>query len=115
MIKEDRVKEKIKSRTYSEKCEIWSIRAVTFTINIIIVLASWAGIYYVNANYSSIESTVNTYAWWLKYVSPFIPSLCLTGINLVLPTITNLLISCERWDFESTVVINEVLRNFLAK
>lgn len=55
MIKEDKIKEKIKKRTYSEKCETWSIRSVTFFINVVLVLASWAGIYYVNANYQSIE------------------------------------------------------------
>ena len=34
---------------------------------------------------------------------------------MLLPTITNLLIACERWDYKSTVIINEIFRNFLAK
>jgi hypothetical protein len=115
MIKEDRVKEKIKRRTNGQKCELYTTRAVTFTINLVIVGACWTAIYLVITEEETITVWLEDKADWLSYVAGFIPSLCLAFINLILPMMTNLLIACERWDFKSTVIIHEIFRNFLAK
>lgn len=52
---------------------------------------------------------------WLSVISAFIPSVCLTIINSVLPLITNLLIAVERWDYQSSTINHQIWRNFLAK
>lgn len=51
----------------------------------------------------------------MTYLVEFIPPLTLTGINLMLPMITNLIIKFERWDYQSTVTNNQIWRLFLAK
>jgi hypothetical protein len=48
-------------------------------------------------------------------VADFIAPVCLTVINLLLPLITNFIIYLERWDYSSTVINNQIWRNFLAK
>jgi hypothetical protein len=79
-----------------------------------------------NAALASGELDVNVYQHdistymkkkyaWLSVVSAFIPSVCLTLINSLLPIVTNLLIAIERWDYQSTIINHQIWRNFLAK
>jgi hypothetical protein len=43
---------------------------------------------------------------WLEPVAAFIAPVVLAAINLLLPLLTNLIISLERWDYQSTVINN---------
>ena len=48
MIREDKIKGEIKSRSKTERCKRISFRLVTFTVNFLVVIAGWTAIYYVN-------------------------------------------------------------------
>ena len=75
----------------------------------------WVGIYCVNAYQIEISDYMTQKYDWLKPVADFIAPVCLSVINLILPLLTNLIISLERWDYQSTVINNQIWRNFLAK
>ena len=75
----------------------------------------WVGIYYVNAYQIQISNYMKSKYDWLKPFAEFIAPVCLSVINLLLPLVTDLIISLERWDYQSTVINNQIWRNFLAK
>jgi hypothetical protein len=59
----------------------------------------WVGIYCVNAYQIEISEYMKKKYDWLKPVADFIAPVCLSVINLILPLLTNLIISLERWDY----------------
>lgn len=115
MISEEQVKATIKNRTRAKKVELIISRVILFTLNIALMGGCWVGIYYVNAYQIQISEYMKSKYSWLKQVANFIAPVCLTVINLLLPLLTNLIISLERWDYQSTVINNQIWRNFLAK
>ena len=48
MIREDRIKEEIKTRSKREKCKRITLRLITFSMNFLVITAGWTAIYYVN-------------------------------------------------------------------
>ena len=115
LLSEEMVKTLIKNRTRAKKIELIITRLILFIINISLVGGGWVAIFLVNTNQSEIKTYMTQQFTWLKYVSTFIPSLCLAAVNILLPMITNRLIEFERWDYASTVINNQIWRNFLAK
>ena len=115
MLKEEEVKGKIKSRTQAKKIELIVVRLISMILNAAIVGGSWVAIFYVNVYQKDISTYMSQRYKWLSVVSAFIPSVCLTIINSLLPIITNLLIAVERWDYQSSVINHQIWRNFLAK
>jgi len=115
MLKEEQVKEAIKKRSRAKKLELLISRSFLFTLNFCIVVSSWVGIYFVNVYQQSISDYLKTRYSWLTYVAAFIPSVCLTIINGIIPLLTNMIIYFERWDYASSVINNQIWRNFLAK
>lgn len=115
MLKEEQVKETIKNRSRAKKLELYISRSILFSLNFCLVVSSWVGIYYVNVYQQSISDYLKTKFSWLTYVAAFIPSVCLTLINGLIPLVTNMIIFLERWDYASSVINNQIWRNFLAK
>ncbi|CDW90011.1 UNKNOWN [Stylonychia lemnae] len=115
LLKEDEVKKAIASRTKQEKFKLFLRRLISFLVNIAVIGGGWYAIYTVNVRQDEIETKLVDFQSWLKYVADFVAPLCLSFINIILPSITNQLIQLEKWDFQSTVIINEILRNFLTK
>ena len=115
LILEDRVIDLIKQRTNAKKIQLIVVRLLLFTLNISLLGASWYAIFLVNVNEYTISSYLAAHYSWLSYLSAFIPSICLTLINTLIPLLTNLIIYFERWDYHSTVINNQIWRNFLAK
>ena len=104
MLKEEQVKDKIKSRTRAKKIELIVVRLISIIVNAAIVGGSWVAIFYVNVYQEDISNYMKERYVWLSVVSAFIPSVCLTIINSLLPIITNFLIAVERWDYQSSVI-----------
>lgn len=90
---------KIKNRTRAKKIELYTVRFISMLINAAFVGGSWVAIFYVNVYQNDISSYMSKKYVWLKVVAGFIPPVCLTIINSLLPLITNLLIAIERWDY----------------
>lgn len=109
------MKEIIKNRTKAKKIELYTVRFICMILNAAIVAGSWVAIFYVNVYQKDISAYMKKRYTWLTVVSAFIPSVCLTIINSLLPLLTNLLIDIERWDYQSTVINHQIWRNFLAK
>lgn len=106
MIKEEQVKEAIKSRTRAKKIQLYVARFILFTIFLGMVGGGWVSIYLVNVNSVLIETYLKSKFTWLSYVAAFVPPLCLTAINIILPFMTKILINLERWDYQSTIINN---------
>ena len=108
MISEEQVKTTIKNRTRAKKIELIISRIILFTINIALMGGSWVGIYYVNTHSikNKIPVTILEKYTWIKSITEFIAPAVLAIINLLLPLLTNLIISLERWDYQSTVINN---------
>jgi len=51
----------------------------------------------------------------INKVSEFVPELCLAFVNAFVPTITKVITRLELWDFQSTLLMNQIWRNYLAK
>jgi magnesium-transporting ATPase (P-type) len=106
MIKEEQIKSVIKNRSRAKKLELLISRIVLFILNIAVMGGCWVAIYCVNAYQIDIATYMKSKYSWLKSVGDFIAPVCLSVINLVLPIITNIIISLERWDYKSTIINN---------
>ena len=91
------------------------MRLISIIVNVALVGASWVAIFYVNIYEEDITIYIKNNYKWLNVVSPFIPSVCLTIINVVVPIFTNILIEMERWDYHSSIINHLIWRNFLAE
>ena len=52
---------------------------------------------------------------WLSKVAGFIPGLCMSFINFLVPEITKVITRFEKWDYASTLMQHQVWRNYLTK
>jgi uncharacterized membrane protein len=44
-----------------------------------------------------------TYAF-LSKISPFIPTIAVSVINIIVPTVTEKMVNFEKWDYSNTVI-----------
>jgi len=107
--------ENIKNRSNAVKLTLLVTRLILFTLNIALLGGSWYAIFLVNVYQNTITSYMAANFSWLSYVAPFIPAICLTLLNTLIPLITNLIIYLERWDYQSTITNNQIWRNFLSQ
>lgn len=115
LINEDKIVETIKNRSNAVKLTLLVMRVLFFSTNIALLASSWYAIFLVNVYQNTITEYMAAKFSWLSYVAAFVPAICLTLLNTLVPMITNLIIYLERWDYQSTITNNQIWRNFVLK
>ncbi len=106
LFSEDTIRQRVKARTQSEKLALYGRRAGGLLLNMVLIGAGWVGIVYSTFVFSS-----NT----TSFVMSLIPTITPTAINALLPQITALAVSIERWDDPALALKMRVGRLYLGK
>ena len=100
---EEKIKEIIKARKRLEKTKLLVRRVITFAINIVFLVIGWVLIFMINLYDDSIQDFLKHYRL-LNKIASFVPSLCLSFVNTLIPTLTKMITKYEAWDFASTMI-----------
>ena len=114
-INEEQVLRDIAERTTLESTIIWSRRIILIILNVSLIGGTSFTIIQVYNNEVRITKWVNDNLPDLRQVSPFLPSLVISVINLVTPSLTKIFAKLENWDFKDTTIKNEIWRSYIAK
>jgi len=97
---EEVIKNTIKKRKRIEKTKLFIRRIITFGINFFILIGGWILIASINLYDTEIQNWFKKISsGWLEKISTFVPSLCLTLVNGMIPKITKIITNLEKWDF----------------
>jgi hypothetical protein len=114
---EEEIKERIKNRSFEEKFKLLIRRLLSLILSMIILIIDAglvAGVYFLQAYLvyrdDDKKSTSST-----DILAMFIPSLGILVINAVIPRLLNFCIMLEKWDFNSTIIVQSIWRNYMAK
>lgn len=114
---EEEIKDKIKKRTLTEKIKLVVRRMLSLFLSIIILVLDAglvAGVYFLQAYIvyrdEDKKSTSTT-----DIIAMFLPSLGIAVINAIIPKLLGMCILIEKWDFNSTIIVQSIWRNYMAK
>mmetsp|Transcript_27687 Transcript_27687/g.26702 ORF Transcript_27687/g.26702 Transcript_27687/m.26702 type:complete len:286 (+) Transcript_27687:1460-2317(+) len=111
---EDKIKQIVARRKKLEKSKLFVRRVITFSINLLFLAGGWVAIFFINFYSQEIQLYFAGFRL-LTYIAPFVPSLCLSLVNGLIPVITKLIVKYEAWDFANVVIQQQVWRIYMAK
>ena len=114
-INEEKILAEINNRTVLYSTLLWTRRLLSIAVNIVIIIYSSLLIIEVYNNDQLIQNELVTFSSALKSVANFAPQICISVINLLIPTITKALAAFEKWDFVDTTIQNEIWRSYIGK
>lgn len=104
-VAEDLIKEKIKHRTKEEKFDLIVRRTIFISLNIFIICCGVAAIFLVNWYNNSLQ-------YGPSLASSLIPSFIVAFVNGAIPAATKKITACEKYDFASTLLKQQIWRMF---
>lgn len=104
-VAEDLIKEKIKHRTKEEKFDLIVRRTIFISLNIFIICCGVAAIFLVNWYNNSLQ-------YGPSLASSLIPSFIVSFVNGAVPAATKKITACEKYDFASTLLKQQIWRMF---
>ena len=111
---EDKIKAVVAERTREQKAKLYVRRAIFITVNLIILCLGWAVIFGVNLYSKEIQDSVNGVVV-LSSIANFIPTFVMSFVNGFVPTVTKKITVFEKYDFASTLMKQQVIRNYATK
>jgi hypothetical protein len=107
-VAEDLIKEKIKHRTSEERFNLTIRRIFFISLNIILILMGVSAIFLVNWFSSHL-------AFGPSMIQPIIPALIVSFVNGAVPAATKKITACEKYDFASTLLKQQIWRMFAVR
>lgn len=108
---EDRIREKIKSRTKEEKFYLIVRRVLFITLNVTIITLGICLIIAVNVFNNTIQDATGLSASY----TGILQSLIVSFVNAFVPTVTKKITTFEKYDFANTLLKQQIWRNFLTR
>lgn len=93
---------------------LYTNRAISILINIIILAIGWFAIIFVNYIEKDIEDTFEG-IFLIENIAALIPSIVTSIVNMAFPAMSIFLTRFERWDFNHHKLIVAVARLYIAK
>lgn len=88
---------------------------LSIAINITIIFYSALLIVAVYNNEILIQTELIFFWSALEPFATVAPQICISLINLLIPTVTQALVDFEQWDYKETTIQNEIWRSYIAK
>lgn len=104
-----------KNRSRKEKYILYCRRTIGILLNVAFVGASWIAIFFIIANRNKIILFVANLSIITSNISTIVPSILITLVGLILPTITYYVTRFEQWDDELQTLKNETWRLYAGR
>jgi len=95
----DKILEELEKRTCAKKSIIYSVRTLSFLVNLSEIAVAFKTIIWTHNQQTEIASFLEGVYAGLGEVAPFAQALIISGINILIPTLTKAHVLIENWDF----------------